>query len=62
MRTYQTDRHTPPPGISQAAKAHIRYLEHRKRALLRELGRVEDELRARSSARRQKRDVEVCCA
>lgn len=47
---------------SQADKAHIRYLEHRKRALLRELDKVNAELRARSAGRRQRRDVEVCCA
>lgn len=59
MRTYHN---IALPGSSQADKAHIRYLEHRKRALLRELDKVNSELRSRSSARRQKRDVEVCCA
>lgn len=62
MRTYHADRNTSQPGSGQADKAHVRYLEHRKRALLRELDKVNSELRARSSARRQKRDVEVCCA
>lgn len=59
MRTYHN---TAQPSSSQADKSHIRYLEHRKRALLRELDKVNSELRARSSARRQKRDVGVCCA
>lgn len=62
MRTYHSDRHTPQPVTGQADKSHIRYLEHRKRALLRELDKVNSELRSRSSARRQRRDVEVCCA
>lgn len=62
MRTYHTDRNTAQPGICHADKSHIRYLEHRKRALLRELDKVNSELRSRSSARRQRRDVEVCCA
>lgn len=50
-------RHT-----GQADKSHVRYLEHRKRALLRELDKVNSELRSRSASRRQKRGVEVCCA
>lgn len=53
---------TSQHNTNQADKAHVRYLEHRKRALLRELDKVNSELRSRSSARRRKRDVEVCCA
>lgn len=48
-------------NTTQADKAHVRYLEHRKRALLRELDKVNSELRSRSASRRQKRDAEVCC-